>query len=122
MSPQLLLVNPDRTLLPVLASYLEPVGFSVRFAADFDEAAALLKAFRFHTVVTAHRLGSHNGLHLVMRARAEQPELLAVVTSAVEDSVLESEARAFGAFCLVAPWQNPTDLLLLLRPAGSELA
>ena len=77
----------------------------------------MLRGHAFHAVVTAHRLGSHNGLHLVLRARVDRPAVLAVVTSTVRDPHLEAEAGVFGAVCLVAPWQDAARLLEVLRAA-----
>jgi hypothetical protein len=49
------------------------------------------------------RQGAYNGLHLVVRAHAEDPELAAIVTHSTFDPVLESEAAAEGAVYLIKP-------------------
>jgi len=118
MAPHILFVDPERTLTASLAGFLSASGFDVTLAADFDEAAGVLRGHAFHAVVTAHRLGAHNGLHLLLRARMERPDVLAVVTTAVVDPHLEVEAGALGALCLVAPWQDAARLLEVLRTAG----
>jgi DNA-binding response OmpR family regulator len=115
MLPQILLVNPERPLTESLVPTLISGGYEVTRAADFNEAAGMLKARRFHAVVTAHRLGSHNGLHLVLRARVGSPAVLAVVTSNVRDAHLEAEAGIFGAVYLIAPWHDAARLLDVLR-------
>jgi ActR/RegA family two-component response regulator len=115
MPPPLLLVDLDPALLATMAGQLEPAGFSVVIVRSFEQAMARLKTTRFHAVVTAHHLGAHNGLHLILRARMERPELLAIVTSTVADPVLDAEASAFGALSVVAPWDNPEKLLEQLR-------
>lgn len=119
MLPHILLVNPEPPLAASLAPLLSGGGFEVTLAGDFDEAAGVLRRHTFDAVVTAHRLGSYNGLHLVLRARADRPAVLAVVTSAVRDLQLEAEAAVFGAVCLVAPWQDAARLLEILRAAGT---
>ncbi len=118
MPPQILLVNPERSLAELLSS----IGFKVTLAADFAQATSVLRAQTFHALVTAHRLGSYNGLHLVLRARVHRPEVLAVVTSTVPDPQLEAEAGVFGAVYLVAPWQNTAKLLEVLRAPGTKPA
>ncbi len=105
-----------------LAPLLSSSGYEVTLAADFDEAASMLRGHTFDAVVTAHRLGSHNGLHLVLRARVDRPSVVAVVTSTVVDSQLEAEAEVFGAVYLVAPWQDAARLLEALRPAQAKPA
>jgi CheY-like chemotaxis protein len=118
MMPQILLVNPDRPLAESLVPLLSSCGFEVTLAADFNEAAGVLRGHAFEAVVTAHRLGAHNGLHLVLRARVDRPFVLAVVTSDVRDPQLEAEAGLFGAVCLVAPWYDAARLLEVLQPAS----
>jgi DNA-binding NtrC family response regulator len=119
MLPQILLVNPDAPLSASFAPLLSSGGFEVTLAGDFDEAAEVLRRRTFHAVVTAHRLGSYNGLQLVLRARSDRPGVLTVVTSTVRDLQLEAEAAVFGAVCLVAPWQDAARLLEVLRAAGT---
>ena len=122
MLPQILLVNPERRLTESLVPALSSGGFGVTLAGDFDEAAGVLRGHTFYAVVTAHRLGSHNGLHLVLRARVDRPLVLAVVTSNVPDPHLEAEAGLFGAVCLVAPWHNAATLLEVLRAVSPQLS
>lgn len=118
MRSRILLVNLAESLAPLLSSG----EFEVTLAADFDDAASRLRGHAFDAVVTAHRLGSHNGLHLVLRARVDRPSVVAVVTSTVLDSQLEAEARVFGAVYLVAPWQDAARLLEVLRAAEARPA
>jgi len=121
-SPQILVVDADRAALALLVSPLKMAGFAVTMADDFEDAVGLLKGHGFHAVVTAHRLGAHNGLHLVLRARSERPEVIIIVTSPKSDPVLDSEASAFGAQCVVAPWNDPAPLVQLLGSTGAQLA
>ena len=122
MMSQILLVNPERPLTESLVPLLSSCGFEVTLAVDFNEAAGVLRGQVFQAVVTAHRLGSHNGLHLVLRARVYRPSVLAVVTSNVRDPQLEAEAGLFGAVCLVAPWLDAARLLDVLRAPSPQPA
>jgi DNA-binding response OmpR family regulator len=122
MSLQILLVNPELSLAAPLGPLLSSSGFEVTLAADFDQASSVLRGHTFHALVTAHRLGSHNGLHLVLRARVDRPGVVAVVTSTVPDPQLEAEAAVFGAVCLVAPWHDAARLLEVLRAPGIQPA
>lgn len=117
MASQILLVNPDRALTASLVPQLNASGFEVTVATGFDEAARLLKGHSFDAVVAAHRLGSHNGLHLILRAQTDHPDIFSIVTSTVREPFLESEAGVFGAVCLVAPWENTAELLRVLQSA-----
>jgi DNA-binding NtrC family response regulator len=114
MATEILIVDTDRDALAAMATALQAAGYRPTLADDFEDATALLKSHTFEVLLTAHRLGAHNGLHLVLRARAERSMVGAMVTTTTADPVLEAEANAFGALCLVAPWQRPDQLLSAL--------
>jgi DNA-binding response OmpR family regulator len=121
MLPHVLLVDADGALVGLQSQLLQSAGYAVTLSASFEEAGARLKEQEFHAVVAAHHLGKHNGLHLILRARARRPAVLAVITSPVADPVLIAEAGALGAACVVAPWVDPSELLRLLQ-AGAQPA
>jgi DNA-binding NtrC family response regulator len=121
MNLPVLLVNPDRDNLAIMAAFLRASGYNPTLTDDFEDATALLKAGGFSTLVTAERLGAHNGLHLVLRARAGTPAMRAIVTTLGPDPVVEAEATIFGAVCVVSPWEYPADLLAALHRAEGAL-
>jgi len=49
------------------------------------------------------KLGSHNGIHLVLRARADHPHTQAIVVHTDDDAVLEQEATSAGASYIKLP-------------------
>ena len=119
---KILVVDTERANLAQLTASLELNGFAVTAVAEFEQAVRLLNDHSYQGLVTAHRLGSHNGLHLVLRARHQRPDTIAVLTSAAPDPVLQQEAAAFGAVCAIAPWIDPTCLYSALRAVGVEPA
>jgi DNA-binding response OmpR family regulator len=121
MLPEILVVDSDVALVALLLQLLQPSGYAVTVCRRFEDAVVLLKSQEFHAVVTAYHLGAHNGLHVILRARAERPAVLGVVMSPTADPVLSAEASALGAVCLVAPWSDSTELLHLLQ-AGIQPA
>lgn len=118
MTSAVLIVDGDRDRLARLLPPVKAAGFGVTLADSFEDALALLKVHGFQAIVTAHHLGAHNGLHLVLRARSERPEVMAVVTTPQADPVLDLEASAFGAFSVVDPWQDAAALIKLLKASG----
>jgi DNA-binding response OmpR family regulator len=110
MNQPVLLVNPDRDNLAIMAAFLRASGYDPTLTDDFEDATALLKAGGFAMLITAERLGAHNGLHLVVRARAGSM-MGVVVTILQPDPIVEAEATIFGAVCVVSPWEYPADLL-----------
>lgn len=95
-------------------------GFAATLASSFEDALALLKSQSFHAIVTAHHLDAHNGLHLVLRARSERPDVIAIVTTPDPDPVLDRETSAFGAVSVVAPWQDAAALIKVLKASGVQ--
>jgi ActR/RegA family two-component response regulator len=121
MALQVLVVDSDRGALALMAASLEASGFAPTLADDFEVATAQLRTGSFPFLVTAERLGAHNGLHLVLRAKANRAAIGAVVTTPKADPVLEAEASMFGALCVIAPWDRPTELLAALsRLSGAQ--
>ena len=121
MNVPVLLVNPERDLLATMAASLKASGYDPTMTDDFEDATALLKAGGFTVLITAERLGAHNGLHLVLRARASRPTMGAVVTILRPDPVVEAEATIFGAACVAAPWENPAELIDALARVQAAL-
>src|SRR5881392_945307 len=117
MSTAVLLVDTDSAALARMADALRAADYAPVLADSFEAAVAALRTGGFGFVVTAHRLGAHNGLHLVLRARAEDARAGTLVTTPAPDAVLEKEAASFGALTIVAPWEHPGDLLAALERA-----
>lgn len=114
MALPVLLVDSERDSLATMAALLEASGYDPTVTDDFENATALLAAGGFVAVITAERLGPHNGLHLVLRARAARPPVGVIVTIPRPDQIVEAEATVLGALCVVAPWKDPSDLLSAL--------
>ena len=123
MTYNVLLVEPDPSRAESLATCLRALGLQVIAVDQFELALPVLKQQRFAVIVTAVRLGAYNGLHLIVRARSEQPGIAAIVTTAVIDPVLEAEARSLGASCFVAPWQEQTNFVSIIgKRSGVQTA
>ena len=103
---------------------LQAAGFRVTSTADFDEAKKLIASEGPDLLITDLRLGSYNGLHLILRSRCDHPEMAALVMSRYPDPVLEAEARRQNARFLLKPLHD-VDLLdaitgVLPTPAQTE--
>ena len=82
---------------------LEASGYDVMAAANFEQAKQLLASEDPDLLITDLRLGSYNGLHLVLRSRTDHPAMAALVTSRFPDPVLEAEAAREHARFIVRP-------------------
>jgi two-component system response regulator FlrC len=97
---------------------LEDDGHSVESVADGQQAAERLLRESFDLLITDLRMPRMDGLALLQRARAEQPEMEVILLTAhgsVESAV---EAMKLGAFdYLEKPISSPGELRLLASRA-----
>jgi DNA-binding NtrC family response regulator len=117
MRLQALVVDTDPVRATRIARALSSYGFETREAATFEHALAATTLRSFDVLVTAVRLGAYNGLHLILRT--QHSGVAAIVTTPTQDPVLAAEAQRFGAGCVVAPWEDPTEMLSYIARAKS---
>jgi len=98
-----LVVDSDPSDLSSTVSLLEGAGYRVATASAFDEAKQLLATESPDLLITGLRLGPYNGLHLILRSRADHPEMAAIVMTHFSDPVLEAEAQRQQAGFLLRP-------------------
>jgi len=98
-----LVVDPDPADLSSTVMLLQAAGYRVAAATAFDEAKTLLASESPDVLITGLRLGPYNGLHLILRSRADHPDMAAIVTTQHSDPVLEAEAHRQQASFLLKP-------------------
>jgi len=112
--PYSVMVVDQRPLIVArLVGPLRDAGYDAVGATTFESARQQLCDHPPHLLIAASRLGLFNGLHLIVRARIDHPEMAAIVTAQTKDPVLEAEALNYGASCVVAP-QTSVELLALV--------
>jgi DNA-binding NtrC family response regulator len=100
---EILAVDDDQATLSGWTELLRREGYLVRSVRAFEDARRLLTTSPPDLLITDVRLGSFNGLQLVLRARALNPSVPAIVVTAFPDPLLESEAARYGARFVVKP-------------------
>jgi DNA-binding NtrC family response regulator len=110
-----LVVEPVLDDLLRTVAILSSAGFLVTAAATFAQAKPLLTAGSPAVLLTAARLGMYNGLHLVVRGTALQPGLAALITSRVEDLVLQRETEQLGATFILQPLPHDELIASILK-------
>jgi DNA-binding response OmpR family regulator len=110
MSFRILLVETDRATATVADHVLTNAGYRVAWVDSFADAIRQTSADCPDLMITALRLGPFNGLHLVLRCRAGDAEMPAVIIS--EPSDLSADIARYGAHALPKPI-DPTALLNL---------
>jgi DNA-binding NtrC family response regulator len=124
MTPSILIVSNDDNRLAVLLGTLSGAGYQASGASTFAEARQQLGANSPDLLIADERLGAFNGLHVIVLARANHPDMKAIVTSHSKDRGLESEAKRLNVECVVQP-TDATEWLAsvsrTLNTASAEL-
>ena len=111
MSFRILLVETDKAAATVADSVLTNAGHRVAWVDSFADAIRQTTVDCPDLMITALRLGPFNGLHLVLRCRASDPDMPAIIVSEPRD--LTDDIGRYGARAL--PKQiEPNSLLVLV--------
>lgn len=114
MPPTILVVEEDDATRAGLIAALARAGYDVTPTRTFREAVREFERAVPSLLICGVRLGPYNGLHLLVRGRAEQADLNAIVIGPASP-VLAREAQALGA---AAYFTHPLDLEALLACVG----
>lgn len=96
MRSTILVVDENETMVASVVAALTSAGYDVSSARSFrDGVRALAESTPAMLIVGVH-LGVYNGLHLLMRARADYPSLLAIMIGP-PNLFVAAEARTLGA-------------------------
>ena len=104
MSHRILLVEADSALAAIAEEALAADGHRVAWVDSFKDTIRLASAQRPDVLVAALRLGAYNGLHLLLRLRAADPDLPVVITA--EPSDLTPDVELFHATFVAKPFQS----------------
>jgi DNA-binding NtrC family response regulator len=108
MASRILIVDDEPVVVELLRDILDSAGYETTGVTTFEEGRRLLREDPPPDVlVTDVRLGSYNGLQLVLLRR---PATGAVVISGYWDHTLDDEARRLGSVYLLKP--VPAEQLL----------
>src|SRR5262249_35222982 len=94
---RILVLDDDEHALSGIVELLRDAGHHVTGAATYDAAKLLLAVSPFDLLITAARLRSFNGLHLVMQTRAAHPDMGVIIIPGYDDPLIEMEAPRYRA-------------------------
>ena len=115
---RVLVVDDEEGIRSFIGEVLEDEGLQVTLAADGQEAAELLDRRSFHLMITDLRMPRLDGMALLGKARADQPEMEVVVLTAYGTVGSAVEAMKLGAFdYLTKPLSGPDELRLVVQRA-----
>jgi DNA-binding NtrC family response regulator len=114
---KVLVVDPSVERVRETVTFLQAAGYQAVGATSFDAARNLLSNPP-DVLISAVRLRSFNGLHLILHGRFLKPDMVAVVVADNLDPFLAAEAAKRGVAYLVRPLE--VGALLALISAGLE--
>jgi DNA-binding NtrC family response regulator len=103
---QVLIVDDDEAVLGMFTGVLRNAGHQVTSFSRFEAAKAYLSTGKPDVLISDVRLGAFNGLQLVVYAKLEHPDMIAIVLTGFDDPVLRTEAAHAGALYLVKPIES----------------
>jgi two-component system response regulator AtoC len=112
-----LVADDEASLRHVLTLVLQGQGYEVRAVSNGEEALAELEARDYDAVISDVRMPRVDGLTVLKRALARQPDLTFVVMSAYGQPDAALEAVAAGAFDYVSKPFKPEEVVLVLKKA-----
>ena len=119
MIETLLIVDSDPASQRAMVDAVTAGRYRTLTADGFGTAARLLESVRPDLLITAVRLGTFNGLHLVVLGRERDSRMSALVVDDRHDPILERDALMAGATAYLA---GPVEADALLRCVVQALA
>jgi two-component system response regulator FlrC len=115
---RVLVVDDEAGIRSFISKVLESEGLRVTLASDGQEAATRLDRESFHLMITDLKMPRIDGMTLVRKVRAEQPEMEVIVLTAYGTVATAVEAMKLGAFDYLAkPLSGPDELRLVVSRA-----
>ncbi|MBN2577311.1 MAG: sigma-54-dependent Fis family transcriptional regulator [Deltaproteobacteria bacterium] len=115
---RVLVVDDEEGIRSFISEVLAGEGLRVSQAADGEAAARLLERESFHLLLTDLKMPRMDGMTLLRKVRAEQPEMEVIVLTAHGSVETAVEAMKLGAFdYLGKPLSGPDELRLLVGRA-----
>ena len=117
MKPRLLVLDDERRMVDIVCMVLRRDGHDVVAHTDPEEALAELAAEPFDLLITDLRMPGADGLEVLKRARAAQPELPVILMTAHASVATAIEAMKEGAVDYVEKPFNNDELKALVHRA-----
>jgi len=112
-----LVADDEASLRHVLTLVLQGQGYEVRAVCNGEEALAELEARDYDAVISDVRMPKVDGLTVLRKALARQPDLTFVVMSAYGQPDAALDAVAAVAFDYVSKPFKPEEVVLVLKKA-----
>ena len=115
-APRILVVDDEDHVRAMIGATLERHGYEVQLASGGREASAMLDGTAFDLVLTDIVMKDGNGIALLDRIRAQEPNLPVVMVTAVHDIGVAIDAIRRGAYdYLLKPFEREHLVATVLR-------
>jgi DNA-binding NtrC family response regulator len=105
LAKNILVVDDDTKCREFIKAFLTYKGYRVSLAVDAMEALKIMESATFDLVVTDLMMPGMNGLAFLKRLKAEQPDLVVIVSSAFSSAESTENLLQAGAYsCLDKPF------------------
>ena len=111
----ILLVDDDKDYLRLFGNFLQQEGFSVKCAANGDEALSILKEFTVHLMITDLNMPNMSGIELAKKALILMPFMPIILHSGSISPELPLLAEVVGISRVLAKPVNPGAMLEAIR-------
>jgi DNA-binding NtrC family response regulator len=116
---KILVVDDEVSIIDVLKGILKRQGYSVKTAADADEALEQIRKQTFDLMISDIRMAPIDGLELLQQAKQSQPHLAVVMMTAYAAVETAVEAMKNGAFDYICKPFKADELLVTVERALS---
>ncbi len=117
LSPSILIVDDEEHIRKIMSIMLGKHGYRCRTAASGEEALAVLAGESFDAVLTDLKMPGIDGLELLARIKAENPEQVVVMATAHATVDTAIQAIKAGAYEYVPKPFKETELVIILEKA-----
>jgi DNA-binding response OmpR family regulator len=94
---RILVLDDDENALSGIVELLRDADYHVTGAATYDAAKRMLAASSFDLLISDVRLRGFNGLTLVMKCRADYPDMAVIIISGYDEPLINLEASRYQA-------------------------
>ncbi|MBU1085966.1 MAG: sigma-54 dependent transcriptional regulator [Candidatus Omnitrophica bacterium] len=120
MQARILLVDDEKDLLEWLSIVLEKEGYLIKCANSGEQALKLFGQEQFDMVISDIRMTPINGLELLKKLKAINPEIIVLMVTAYASVDTAVKALRYGAYDYLFKPFKLDDIKLIIRKAFSQ--
>jgi len=120
MKARILLVDDEKDLLEWLTIVLEKEGYLIKCATSGEDALKLFGQEQFDLVISDIRMTPINGLELLKKLKAINPEIIVLMVTAYASVDTAVKALRYGAYDYLFKPFKLDDIKLIIRKAFSQ--